>query len=373
MTRNIGMGVFSLLIAAVLAVWIFVGDQKDGDQKDSNQKDQETSSEEPRTSTDTVIQETDTVIQETDTVTQETRPSARSVERGQTASDSSRYSVVVQPRFDVVRVAPDGAAVLAGRARPGTVVHIYNGSDAIGRVEADKRGEWVWIPERPFPPGQLELTLRSTQPGSDDFIESSEVVLMVLPERKPGKDRAALIVKVDRDGDAPSQLIQLPSGQSAAVDLALDTVDYGEEGALVLSGRAIPGSRLRLQLDGEMLGQAIVGDDSRWTLSPDRTVTAGDYLLRLERLDEKDRVLGSLELPFHRASREQIVQAVGDPGNWVVQPGNSLWRIARNLYGEGVHFTVIYEANRSKIDHPDLIYPGQIFATPSGVDAQSKP
>ncbi len=362
MTRNIGIGIVSLLFVVGLAVWMLGSDPEDGDQEsvsqnNTDQKDQETGRDHSGTAADAAIQE----------------PSADSVESA--ASEPSQdsppqYSIAMQPRFDVVRVAPDGAAVLAGRAPPGTVVHIYNGSDSIGRVEADKRGEWVWIPQRPFPPGQLELTLRSYGPGSDDFIESSEVVLMVLPERKPGTDQAALIVKVDRDGDAPSQLIQLPSGQSAAVDLALDTVDYGEDGALRLSGRAVPGSRLRLQLDGVMLGQVTVGDDSRWTLSPDRTVTAGDYLLRIERLDEKNRVMSSLELPFHRASREQIAQVADDPGNWVVQPGNSLWRIARHLYGKGVHFTVIYEANRSKISHPDLIYPGQIFTTPSGDNRQ---
>jgi nucleoid-associated protein YgaU len=29
-------------------------------------------------------------------------------------------------------------------------------------------------------------------------------------------------------------------------------------------------------------------------------------------------------------------------------------------------FTLIYEANRSQIRDPDLIYPGQIFAIPEG-------
>ena len=50
------------------------------------------------------------------------------VEKEKAAPDSSRYSVAVQPHFDVVRIAPDGAAVLAGRAPPGTHVHIHNES-----------------------------------------------------------------------------------------------------------------------------------------------------------------------------------------------------------------------------------------------------
>jgi nucleoid-associated protein YgaU len=48
----------------------------------------------------------------------------------------------------------------------------------------------------------------------------------------------------------------------------------------------------------------------------------------------------------------------------VVQPGASLWRIARRTYGDGVHYSLIYEANQSQIRDPDLIYPGQIFTVP---------
>jgi nucleoid-associated protein YgaU len=51
-------------------------------------------------------------------------------------------------------------------------------------------------------------------------------------------------------------------------------------------------------------------------------------------------------------------------GQIVIQPGNSLWRISRVIYGRGIEYTVIYEANRTQIRDPNLIYPGQIFATP---------
>ena len=51
-------------------------------------------------------------------------------------------------------------------------------------------------------------------------------------------------------------------------------------------------------------------------------------------------------------------------GTIVVQPGNSLWRIARSSYGEGINYTIIFEANKDQISNPDLIYPGQIFKLP---------
>ena len=56
--------------------------------------------------------------------------------------------------------------------------------------------------------------------------------------------------------------------------------------------------------------------------------------------------------------------ALADDQTFVVQPGNSLWRIARRSYGEGLRYTVIYEANKDHIRDPDLIYPGQVFVIP---------
>ena len=36
----------------------------------------------------------------------------------------------------------------------------------------------------------------------------------------------------------------------------------------------------------------------------------------------------------------------------------------RSRYGDGSRWPEIYEANRSEIVDPDLIYPGQVFAIP---------
>ena len=48
-----------------------------------------------------------------------------------------------------------------------------------------------------------------------------------------------------------------------------------------------------------------------------------------------------------------------------VLAGESLWRIAREVYGHGPAYGIIFEANRRQIDSPHLIYPGQVFRLPS--------
>src|SRR5262249_55436187 len=58
-------------------------------------------------------------------------------------------------------------------------------------------------------------------------------------------------------------------------------------------------------------------------------------------------------------------------GRVIIQPGNNLWRLSRVIYGKGISYTVIYEANKDQIRDPDLIYPGQIFATPHAVPPET--
>ena len=75
------------------------------------------------------------------------------------------------------------------------------------------------------------------------------------------------------------------------------------------------------------------------------------------------------------AAAEQAAKAI-DPdqprsGKVVIQPGNNLWKLSRVIYGKGMSYTVIYEANKEQIRNPDLIYPGQIFATPNAVPPET--
>jgi nucleoid-associated protein YgaU len=55
---------------------------------------------------------------------------------------------------------------------------------------------------------------------------------------------------------------------------------------------------------------------------------------------------------------------VPQPKRITIQPGNSLWKISREIYGAGKSYTVIYEANKDQIRNPRLIYPGQIITAP---------
>jgi nucleoid-associated protein YgaU len=90
----------------------------------------------------------------------------------------------------------------------------------------------------------------------------------------------------------------------------------------------------------------------------------------VDELDESGKVLARIETPFKREAPE-VVAAAPEPETpqpavkvVTVQPGSTLWAIAREKYGDGVLYVRVYEANKDRIRDPDLIYPGQVFVVP---------
>ncbi|HEV7367594.1 LysM peptidoglycan-binding domain-containing protein [Arenibaculum sp.] len=297
------------------------------------------------------------------------------------------------PSFDVVRVNPAGDAVIAGRAAPDARVTVFDGAQEIGTVTADRRGEWVLLPEQPLAPGDRELSLAALAPGAEAEKPSETVVVLAVPE--PAAGTGTLAVEMPRTGPGPSTVLQAPPARTAPVSVAslpaaaaapaaaaepvrvaepaaesagpgpggvsVDVVDYSEEGSVNVGGRASPGADVQVYLDNVLVGRAGSNRDGQWRLSPEEPVEPGRYTLRADQVDGGGRVTARAEIPF------QMAELPADPGagqNIVVQPGNSLWRIARRTYGAGMQYTVIYEANQGQIRDPDLIYPGQIFALP---------
>jgi nucleoid-associated protein YgaU len=51
-------------------------------------------------------------------------------------------------------------------------------------------------------------------------------------------------------------------------------------------------------------------------------------------------------------------------GSVIIRRGDTLWQISRRVYGRGVRYTTIYVANKTQINDPDRIMPGQIFSMP---------
>lgn len=48
-----------------------------------------------------------------------------------------------------------------------------------------------------------------------------------------------------------------------------------------------------------------------------------------------------------------------------VEKGDTLSKIAKEVYGDAMKYPVIFEANKPMLSHPDKIYPGQVLRIPA--------
>jgi len=326
----------------------------------------------------------------------------------------------VRPSFDVVRISPSGRAVIAGRAEPGAEVTVLDDGISLGSVFADERGEWVLLPEDSLEGGDRELSL--VQDSADgERVASEQVVVLSVPRprdkpavvatasdqaditaapveaaeasareateqasKEPGHEaskepseeaseepreeatqEAVIAVLVERDGDGPSRVLQGPDmaedGIGEESEVTIRSVDYDSEGDVTLAGRTEPEATVNVYVDEEYVGSAKASEEGEWQLSPEEEVAPGQHKLRIDKVDDQGVVLARIETPISRARPEELL--LGD-ALVVVQPGNSLWRIARRAYGGGIYYSEIYGANRAQILDPNMIFPGQILALP---------
>ena len=275
----------------------------------------------------------------------------------------------ILPSFDIVRISRNGTGVIAGRAEPNSDISIYAHDKVIGSAVADRNGEWVLLYDDPLPSGPTELSLKSTMPGQFE-VYSSDVVIVAVPERDEGRfnedeTNGVIAILSPRTGGGPTRVLQKPrlvNFSELAKGLSLDSLDYDANSNAIISGTAAKNTRVRIYLDNGYLAEVTSSEDGIWSHSFVRELDFAEHIIRIDQLLEGDDVEVRIEQPFTRGTDIDNSKAKGEV---IVRPGNSLWHIARRLYGSGFHYTLIFGANKDLIKDPDLIYPGQNFALPT--------
>lgn len=423
------------------------------------------------------------------------------------AGEGEKTGAPAAPSFDVVRVEPTGEAVVAGLAEPKATVELLDGSAPIAKGEANERGEWAIVLEKPLATGTHDLSLRTTSPDGKTETLSEQRVAIEVPAPQQGEPLVVL-----NEPNAPSRVLQMPaesktadaapaatpsepaaagetktaaaepdaSAQSAAPagaetaatatpeapapaageasgadkqmakaepaapadqaaeapgaemnagagkaagdtsgasemaaktepaampepaaeaktaaapeastaepavepKVTVDAVEF-EDGTIYVAGSAATGGTIRIYVDGVPVGDATVGEGGRWLLESKHDMKPGQHTVRADQIDkDSGDVVVRAEVPFEQQVDVAVLApvtttgggsagasgegAMPGPQNVIIRRGDNLWTISRRLYGRGIRYTTIYEANADQIRNPHWIYPGQIFVLPAG-------
>ena len=383
---------------------------------------------------------------------------------------------IAPPRFDVVRVEPDGTTTIAGAALAGSMVLLRLDGIDIAQTIADAQGKFAILTTLPASaqPRLMSLAMRLAD-GSEVL---SQETVAVARARRPAREVAEVaqpeVVETLKSpppaltAEEPAQIANAPaaeappaallvtndgvkvlqSGGDAVTNVTLDAIAYAPDGAVQLAGSGTALAFVRIYLDGAETGAAAIAADGRWAVTlPD--VAAGIYVLRVDQIDAAGKVASRYETPFKRETLAALASASEDapvavegaeaakaadvvaeadvsvapqapvvpqvsaalsgatapeslataapvvemtatepvaqvpvapslkggteapaapskpaPVSVTVQPGFTLWGIAKTEFGDGVLYVQVFEANKDKIRDPDLIYPGQVFTLP---------
>lgn len=196
------------------------------------------------------------------------------------------------PRFDVVRVEQDGAAVVAGRAEPGATVTLLVDGKPVGEVAADANGQFVILPP-PFAAGERGLTLESR--ARDGMAATSPQSVTIL-----GAAQESRVVALAEPG-APTRILS-DAAPAPGAQTRIRSVEAEQGGAFYASGTAPAGATVRLYLNGGPVADAKAGPDGAWSVRIEKGMTPGAYEVRADQIDAKGKVASRAQVTFQYAA-----------------------------------------------------------------------
>ncbi|TFZ58599.1 LysM peptidoglycan-binding domain-containing protein [Methylorubrum sp. Q1] len=234
-------------------------------------------------------------------------------QREPTAADARPRADDGTPTFDIVRVEPDGASMIAGRAAPNSRIELLRDGQPFASAQADASGQFALTPPD-LPPGSSDIALRAT--GADGKpLPGRESVTVVVAETRNTKPLIALTAPdaptrvlsqpgaPDASGKAPATVAAETPGRagpesraaegtreagkaaSEAGALRIVSVDAQEGGRLHVTGQTTAWSSLRLYLNDTMVASGQSGADGRVAFTIGRGVKPGAYRIRVDSVD----------------------------------------------------------------------------------------
>lgn len=278
-----------------------------------------------------------------------------------TAPADNQQSAADLPVFDVLRVEPDGSAVIAGKAKAGSLLEILNNGQVISKADIGQSGDFAAVLDNPLPPGDHQLVLRSTDKDGK-VVQSDEIATVSVPKdksgtllamvTKPGEasrlltlpeqqnpaataEQTAQNAATSSDGTAPAETAALPglaagsseiatqppaisstapadaaSAEKAAIQVT--AVEF-EGDKIFVAGSAPAGSTIRALVDDRQIGTTTTQASGSFVVEGTIDLSVGNHTVSTEMLGNDDKVLVRVNVPFARPEGEQVAVTV-QPG-----------------------------------------------------------
>ena len=288
------------------------------------------------------------VAEEKQPVAQEKAPAEPAAEQQVAAVDATSQEPPPKPEptpMPVVKVDPEprlqpvtgdnmkldytdtGDFVISGKSNPSGKLRVYIDNQPVGDTTADADGRWVFADGGNIAPGVRDLRvdqmLNSGKVirGETFPIKREDPVKVAAPQPEPAKEAETVVIKT-------------PEPAAPATTATQPTQAETQQSGSGTQAAAAPAA------------------EPQEAQPADETTTAS---------------IAAEPEPAAPAKAEPAPSMLSAQGRVVIQPGNNLWNISRVIYGRGIEYTTIYEANKDQIRNPHWIYPGQIFMTPGTV------
>ncbi|MER9596255.1 LysM peptidoglycan-binding domain-containing protein [Mesorhizobium sp. M0244] len=215
-----------------------------------------------------------------------------------------------------------------------------------------------------------------------------------------------------------------PAAPAAEPKIVVEAVEI-DGNKIFVAGLADPGRKVRAYANDILLGDGKTSPDRHFLVEATRDIPVGTYTIHVDALDADGvKVVARAAVPFEREPGEAIAavapaepkpaeikpaepnapatedapatpataaetppateapaeMAVATPagetpetvapqlehadGAVIIRRHDTLWRISRRVYGQGMRYSTIYLANQDQISNPDRIWPGQVFKVP---------
>jgi len=233
--------------------------------------------------------------------------------------------------IDTISYSSNGDVILGGRGQAGNFVRIYLDNQSIATSKISANGYWT-LELSDIEPGIYTLRVDELN-ATGDVVSRAET-----PFKREAAEELAELMAPETEPEEPS--VEVPSQSVAEAPI--------------------------VQADAPPSDAPEPADDTASELAVTQVeVTVQAEVAGLNPQDERSSDGETVAIEAQPADTASVLRSPSQKFRVrTVQPGSTLWAIAKESYGAGIEYFKVFEANKERIRDPDLIYPGQVFEIP---------